>query len=443
MIRRRDLFRLLSLSALAVGGGTALAACGDEAAPGPRATDLVPVGSEVARSAGDPAAIPAQVAAMHASGGAMFGQVLAAAEGSSANVAYSPYSLSAAVALTLNGAVGETQREFRGLFGGAPADEINPGFNALTAHVEGLAGTFEKPDGEEATVTLDVANQLFGQRGVTWEQPFLDTLAAHYGARLETVDFAADPEAARLTINDWVEEQTRDKIVDLLPPGGVTTDTRLALVNTLYLKAPWLVPFEPSLTEEQDFHLVDGATVRVPMMRDTTRHTAFRRGEGWTSVRLDYAGEGAAMTVILPEQGRLDDVVDDVVAHGCASYLPTAQGTVALSLPRWRMRTTADLVAPLVSLGVERAFDRSQADFAAMTRDEALVVSKVVQQVFVAVDEEGTEAAAATAVLVEAVSLPMPDAVVTVDRPFLFVIHDLEYGTPLFLGRVLDPTDEA
>lgn len=441
-MRRRDLFRLLSLSALAVGGGTALAACGDEAAPGPRATDLVPVGSEVARSPGDPAAIPAQVAAMHASGAAMFGQVLAAEE-TSANVAYSPYSLSAALALTLNGAVGETQREFRGLFGGAPAGEINAGFNALTAHVEGLAGTFEKPDGDEAVVTLDVANQLFGQRGVTWEQPFLDTLAAQYAARLETLDFAADPEAARLTINDWVEEQTRDKIVDLLPPGSVTTDTRLTLVNTLYLKAPWLVPFEPSLTEEQEFHLVDGATVRVPMMRDTTRYTAFRQGEGWTSVRLDYAGEGAAMTVILPEQGRLDDVVHDVVAHGCASYLPTAQGTIALALPRWRIRTAADLGDPLGALGVVRAFDPSQADFSAMTRDEALVVSKVVQQVFVAVDEKGTEAAAATAVLVQAVSLPMPDAVVTVDRPFLFVIHDLEYGTPLFLGRVLDPTDGA
>jgi serpin B len=449
-VDRRDLLRLLSLSALALAAAPALTGCGDDGpspSPAPPGTDgLELVSADVERSPGDPAAVGAVVEALHRSGGALLGAVGAAGSGGAAagqNLAISPYSIAVALAMTANGAAGETRAQLEAGIGGIAVEQANPGLAALTTHVESLAGTRQKSDGEQAEIELDAANALFGQRGVAWEQPFLEALAADYGAGMRVVDFEGATEEARAAVNAWTAEQTRDRIPAILPPGSVDALTRLALVNTLYLKAPWETPFEESLTEDAGFTLLDGSVVSVPTMHAGPDPLEVAEGPGWQAVRIPYAGRELAMTVVLPDEGRYADVEADLVANGAAAYLEVplrdAPLSVRVALPRWTFRTEAPLHEALVGLGVEAPFDPRAADFSAMTDDADLYVGGVFHQVFVAVDEEGTEAAAATAVVMQDESAPVVDVDFTVDRPFLFVVHDVEHGTPLFLGRVLDP----
>ena len=448
MMQRRDVLRLVSLSALAVAGGAALAACGGATtdAPGPRVVDPVaagavqPISADMARVAGDEQAVPAMVAVMHTAGGRIFGSVgRARANG---NVAISPYSVLVAMALTLNGAEGTTLAQLAGLYGDGDPATINGGLNALTAHIESLSGSVEKRDGTETELVLDAANELFGQQGVTWQEPFLETLATQYGAGLQTVDYA-DPKAAAAAINGWTAEQTRDKITEIVPAGALDAMTRLVLVNTLYLKAPWETPFVTSLTSDQPFTRLDGSTVQVPMM-DAGSAGGYLAGvgDGWSAVQLGYAGRRVAMTLLLPDADRYDEIEADVATGGLPDYLGALRSMQAVvRVPPWTFRTQAGLDQALADLGVVDAFDPTRADFSAMTVEEELFVSGVLHEVFIAVDEEGTEAAAATAVLVGIASAPAIDLEFVADRPYLFVIHDVEHGTPLFLGRVLDPTE--
>ena len=439
-MHRRDLLKLLSLSTLAVTAAPLLAACGSGSGPGGRAAgggDVELVSADVARSSGDPAAVPDVVAAMHATGGALYGS-LAETPG---NLAISPYSISAALALTANGARGETLDQLELVFGGTGIERVNGGLNALTTHLESLAGEVEKSEGTRTELVLDAANALFGQRGLTWGEPFLETLAASYGAGMNVVDWAGDTEAARRAVNAWTAKQTRDKIPEILPVDSVDPDVRLVLVNTLYLKAPWDRPFDQGRTEDGAFTLLDDSRVDVPLM---TSHDpvgdAYAEGAGWTAARLAYAGGEVAMTVVVPDPGRFDEVEKDVVGRGAGVFLSALQpDAVVVTLPSWTFRSPASLGAPLETLGVELPF-RREADFSAMTTDEPVHVGAVVHEVFIAVDEEGTEAAAATAVgMAGTTSSPPERTTLVVDRPFLFVIHDVEHGTPLFLGRVVDP----
>ena len=300
----------------------------------------------------------------------------------------------------------------------------------------------EKSDGTRTDLALDAANALFGQAGTTWQQPFLDTLAAEYGAGIQTVDYVRDTEGARTAINAWTAERTRDKIPEIIPSGILDTLTRLVLVNTLYLKAPWETPFEKSFTEPATFTLLDGSATEVPMMRSAGAISApAASGDGWVAVQLAYAGREVAMTVVLPDEGRYDEVEASVVAGSLPDYLGALEeGEASVRLPSWTFRTQSPLRPALESLGVTVAFDPASADLSAMTTEEQLYVAAVLHEVFIAVDEEGTEAAAATAVVAGATSAPADPLEFVADRPFLFVIHDVEHGTPLFLGRVLDPT---
>ncbi|NYJ00310.1 serpin B [Nocardioides thalensis] len=386
-------------------------------------------GSDTARSEGDRAAIPGVVAAMHGFAGDLYGELPA-----DGNLVVSPYSVVAALGMTLTGAGGHTAREMRDVLGAD--DRFHGGLNALTTYVEGLAGPVPHRDGKE--IALDTANQLFGQRGVGWEKAFLDTLAREYGAAVRTVDFEGAAEDARVLINDWVAGRTHDRIRDLIARGVLDAATRLVLVNAIYLKAPWEKPFEPSSTRDGTFHLTDGGTTRVPMMSGSP-YGALTRGDGWQAARIPYAGGTLAMTVVLPDEGRLADVEQEVVRGGLPQMLAGGRGTTLdLRLPRWTFRSNAQLAGILGSLGMPSAFG-SDADFRPMTDEDLdLRIGEVVHQGFVAVDEHGTEAAAATAVVMETTAMPVT-VPFHVDRPFLFVIHDVEHGTPLFLGRVTDP----
>ena len=350
------------------------------------------------------------------------------------NLALSPFSAAVALGMTVNGAAGGTRDEMLKVLAAADIEQLDEGLNALTAYVESLAGPV--PDTKGDVVALDSANQVFGQAGYPWRRPFLDALASSYGAGLREVDFEAT-EAARAAINGWTADQTHDRIPEIVPDGAIDSMTRLVLVNALYFKASWLKPFEKDDTEDGDFHLASGEAAAVPMMHGKT---GYGEGDGWRAAHLTYSGGSLAMTVVLPDEGREDDLDALVAGGGLADLLTAGPGEVELTLPRWKFLVGTTLNGALEALGMTSAFDRDKADFSAMTDEEALFISGVLQQVFIAVDEEGTEAAAATAVVMEATSgmadVPPP---LVVDRPFVFVIHDVEHGTPLFLGKVTDP----
>ncbi|GAA1503230.1 serpin family protein [Nocardioides humi] len=429
----------LGLAALAVG---TVSGCGDDVIvdPEPAGPDgeIELVSSDVPRAAGDVTVLPDVVAGLRTLASGLYDGVAA----QPGNVVLSPYSVLVALGMTLVGAAGTTADEMRGVLGvGDLGDRWHKGVNALTSYVEGLAGSQQRADGSAATLVLTTANQLFGQREVGWSADFLDLLAKEYGAPIRAVDFAGATEDARVLINDWVEQQTNDRIVDLIPEGVLDTLTRLVLVNAIYLKAPWEQPFEKDLTAPGTFHRADGTDVEVDLMRRPDLAARLARGEGWRAVVVPYAGQRLAMTVVVPDEGAFAQVESAVAGDGLAGILQAAEpAAVDLSLPKWRFRTQAPLGDLLAALGMPTAFDDRRADFSPMTDEDLLLyIAAVLHQGFIAVDEEGTEAAAATAVVMRTESAVVAEEVV-VDRPYLFVIHDVEHGTPLFVGRVSDPT---
>lgn len=444
MLTRRDLMRALSLATLAVAAPQVLTACGaDSKDPGhPPVTqgdaDLTLVSSNVKRSDGDAEVLPDAVSSIHALGAGLFG-ALATKQG---NLALSPYSVAVALALTVNGARGQTESEMLTVLDAADTERLNGGLNALTQHVESLAGKQQRADGSDAEVALDSANALFGERSTTWNDDFLDTLAREYGAGMQVVDFIGATEAARSAINGWTAERTHDRIEEIIPEGVLDDLTRLVLVNALYLKAPWEEPFEEFNTSPRPFHLEDGSTVEVPTMLAALSSAQAGSGDGWQAVRLGYAGNGLAMTVVLPDAGRLEEVEASIGADNLPAILASVKPeSVSLTLPKWTFRTQATLNESLADLGMPMAFTDA-ADFSGMSEEGAdYVITSVLHQVFIAVDEKGTEAAAATAVVMGETSAMMPGLELVVDRPFLFVIHDIEHGTPLFVGRVADPRE--
>jgi len=431
MLTRRDTLRLAALSALAVSG--ALSACGREGQGG-RVTDtgIDLASSDVARSAGRANAVPDVVRRLQGFAGRIYGQA-----GADGNLIISPFSIVMALAMTVNGAVGQTADEMLDVLGIDDLDRFNGGLNALTQALESLAGSVKRGDGSKAEIALDSANSLWGQRGVAWDEPFLDELARDYGTGMRQVDYETATEAARLAINAWTADQTHDRITDIIPAGVLDALTRLVLVNAIYLKAPWEKPFEATLTLPRPF---DGGRLTVPMMSGNETPAVHRQGSGWQAATLAYAGRALAMTIVLPDPGRLGEVELALASDGLGPFVAGGQSALlSLTMPKWTSRSDLALKGALETLGMPTAFDPNDADFSGMTTQMALYISAVLHQGYIAVDEEGTEAAAATAVVMSETSMPVTVPFV-VDRPFLYVVHDVEHGTPLFLGRVTDPS---
>lgn len=440
---RRDALRVVVLAAVA--SPLVAAGCGERVSSDRGtvvALDLNPnldlVRSDRARSAGEPDAVPEVAAALQTLAGGLFGQVAA----EPGNVVLSPYSIAVALAMTLAGAAGRTATEMRELLGVTDDARFHGGLNVLTAHVEGLAGEQERADGSTVELALAGANQLFGQQGVDWERDFLDLLAAEYGAGLRTVDYERAPDQARALINEWVAGRTQDRIPELIPPAEIDDLTRLVLVNALYLKAPWEVPFQESLTGSMPFHRPDGSTVDVETMIHPSLTTTVTEGDGWRAARLPYAGGTLAMTLVLPDPGRMGEATELLAAGALRDMVSVGRpATLDLWLPKWTFRTPTQLDGVLKQLGMQVPFDPDEADFGPMTEEDLdLHISAVLHEGFIAVDEDGTEAAAATAVVVAAESAAAAGQPYHLDRPFLFAIHDVDHGTPLFLGRVDDPS---
>jgi serpin B len=359
---------------------------------------------------------------------------------SAGNVVTSPWSVVVALAMTRAGARGSTAREMDRVLGVVPAS-LGPGVDWLDRHLGALAGTHENVAGKKGTVALASANSVWAQRGVRWQAPFLAALARDYGAGLRVVDFGADPGGARRAINAWVSRQTHDRIADLIPDGTLDDLTRLVLVNALWLRAPWHQPFDKSATTSADFLRPDGSRVRARLMSAMLDDAGYADGNGWQAATIPYAGRRLAMTIVVPRDGTAIAEVEARLAGGGLARLLAAvrPGPVRVELPRWSFRSAVNLKPVLAALGMPTAFTEA-ADFSGMTTQERLLIAAVVQQTFVDVDEEGTEAAAATAVVMRATSAVADPDVVRADRAFLFVVHDVATGTPLFLGRVGDPT---
>ncbi len=358
------------------------------------------------------------------------------------NLIFSPSSIRLALAMTYAGAIGDTAAEMASVlhlpFGG---DRLHAAMNALDAAIESRNRT-EPPDenGVERKVVVNTANALWGQQGYEFLAPFLDTLAANYGAGMRIVDYVTAADAARLLINEWVAQETNDKITDLIDEGVLGPMVRLVLTNAVYLDATWLIPFDEDATMDQPFTRLDGSQVTVPIMHDTLS-LPYASGDGWQAVELPYTGGELAMLFVVPDAGRFP-AVESAVGEGLLDEILPAlrDATVAIGVPKYEFRTKAEVADLLHSLGMVAAFDPQAADFSGMTALERLYISDVIHEAFIAVDEAGTEAAAATAVVMRATSAPMVDVTLDIDRPFLFTLYDRETGTVLFMGRVTDPS---
>jgi serpin B len=354
------------------------------------------------------------------------------------NLFYSPYSISLALAMTHAGARGTTEEQMADtLHYTLPQDRLHPAFNALD---QALASRGEDAEGKDAEgFRLNIANAIWGQKDYTFQDAFLDTLAQNYGAGLRVLDFASAPEKARGTINAWVSERTEGKIEELIPEGAIGAMTRLVLTNAIYFNAAWAEPFKEERTQDGTFHLLEGGEVTVPMMRQTASF-GYAEGHGYQAVELPYDGHELSMVILLPDADGFESFEGSLNAQRMASIVEELERQgVSLTMPKFEFDSGFGLNDALKAMGMEDAFSAA-ADFSGMTGSKDLFISSVIHKAFVSVDEEGTEAAAATAVVMAESAMPSQPVQVSVDRPFIFTIRDIETGTVLFVGRVLNPS---
>ena len=362
-------------------------------------------------------------------------QQLAKEEG---NLFFSPHSISLALAMTYAGARNETEDQMADTLSFTLAQEnLHPAFNQLDLLLASRGQDSEGQDGEP--FRLNIANAIWGQHGYEFRAPFLDILKQNYGAGLRLLDFISAPDESRTIINDWVSDQTEEKINDLLQEGTVTRDTRLVLTNAIYFNAAWKSQFEEELTKDAEFTLLDDSQVTVPMMSQTD-HLKYFDGDGFEAIELPYDGDEISMLILLPNPGEFEELQNSLDADELASTIDELQYTnVSLKMPKFENECSFSLRDKLSAMGMPIAFSAA-ADFSGMHTPSDLFISNVIHKAFVSVDESGTEAAAATAVIMELTAIPEPPIEVAIDRPFVYSIQDNETGAILFLGRVLDPS---
>jgi serpin B len=346
------------------------------------------------------------------------------------NLFFSPFSVATALGMTLAGARGDTEREMVDVLRlGMPWPAVGPAAAALLESLDRGAAL--------GGYRLSIANRLWGHEGYHFLDEFLGTTRDHYDAELARVDFAGAPEVARGTINRWVEEQTENRIQELLPQGFVGPDTRLVLTNAIYFKGDWADKFDPNATHLGTFRVSPSETVSVSMMtRDGQFRAALRKDV--SVLELPYAGNDLSMIVLLPNgSGGLAALEERLSAEYIDGWIAALDSTrLVVTIPRFAMTSTFSLGETLAAMGMPSAFDPRSADFSGMTGNRELFIDRVVHKAFVEVNEKGTEAAAATGVGMRTVSMPPS---FTADHPFVFVIRDNLTGSVLFVGRVANP----
>lgn len=358
--------------------------------------------------------------------------------GQDGNLIYSPFSIYQAFLMVYAGADAETKAEIAQALE-IDIDDDEDVHNLMNA-LNKLLTT--KPDylNENAQpLQFNVANSLWVQEDIEINQAFLDTLSANYNAGLKLIDFSKS-EDARQAINLWVAAQTNDKIKDLIPEGLLNELTRLVIANAVYFKGAWQNPFDPNKTASEPFYLLDGSEQAVEMMRNSYTGAALV-SEAFQAVKLNYQGGNYAMAVIMPtsdftgfEQSLDEDALKQILAEFNGIF-----GQVNLGLPKFKIESTFNLGDQTKALGIQQAFDSQAADFTGINDKMDLYITDVLHKAYIDVNEEGTEAAAATAIAVGTTSMPADSWDITFDHPFIYVIYETTTNTVVFMGRVVAP----
>ena len=352
------------------------------------------------------------------------------------NFFFSPYSISSALTMTQRGARDKTADEMAKVLH-LPAAQVNEASGALIGQLSA--------DPNKTGYQLNVANALWLQTGAAFKQDYLATAHDSFHAGLEQLDFAGHADPSRVTINDWVAKQTNDKIKDLLPQGSVTPDTRLVLTNAIYFKAAWETPFTKGATSDGDFTLLDGGKAKTPLMHMKS-HFGYLADASKAVLSMPYKGDDLSMVVILPNKTDADSlatVEKSLTADSIKGPMgKLASQDVVVTLPKWKMTQRFELAPTLKAMGMKLAFGPG-ADFSGINGRSDLFISAVIHQAYIDVNEEGTEAAAATAVvMVGSAARPSPQQpiVFNADHPFVYAIVHRATNTILFMGRIEDPT---
>jgi serpin B len=352
---------------------------------------------------------------------------------SEGNLFLSPYSIYTALAMTSAGAGGRTSQQME--------EKLHfPARQVLPQSMAALIGSMKERRAKMG-LQLNSANALWAAQGYPLKQEFLTDAKDHYGADVTNLDFASDPDGSRKTINRWVEKETKDKIRNLIPPGTLMPDTRLVLTNAIYFKGNWEHPFYKSSTREEDFRLSSARKSKTPLMH-RIMHCAYTETDSFQALQLPYSGNELAMVALLPKKDDLAGLEEKVSTELIESTVAKlAARDVIVTLPRFKTTAEFELVPTLKKLGLTLPFG-PDADFSGITA-EPIRLSNVIHKAFVDLNEEGTEAAAATAIIATptaAAAPPGPLPVFRADHPFIYMIRDIRSGSILFIGRLADPS---
>lgn len=367
------------------------------------------------------------------------------------NLFFSPSSIDTALAMTHAGAAGNTADQMaKTLHFTLPPELLDSGFAELLGilnkppQAEDLGDTSGKPL-KRLAYELVVANALWGQKGFAFKPDFTQRLKKSYGAGLNEADFATSDEATK-TINDWVADQTKDRIKDLIAKGLLSGNTRLVLTDAIYFKSNWATKFEKDATKDEPFKLSPDKSVDVPMMHQI-EHFSYADNDDLQVVELPYNANALSMVIILPRKADgLAGVEKNLTNANIGKWLKELKRTeVDLTMPKFKFSSDFGLADTLKAMGMTDAFDANKADFSGMTDKEKLFISAVIHKAFVAVDEEGTEAAAATAVIMDSGGSFKPEEakVFKADHPFIFMIRHNSTGAILFMGRMVNPKGDS
>jgi serpin B len=358
------------------------------------------------------------------------------------NLIVSPYSVSTALAMTFAGARGNTAAEMaKALHLHVSPERLHPAWRALQAELKERAGEAPGETDPAKAQTFHpwtLASALWGNRTDPFLQSFLDLTRRHYQAELAPLDFEKAPEDARQAINRWVEKKTRGRIWDLIPQGGIDRDVSLILTNVLYFKMAWFHPFEARLTRDEPFHVSRDKVIDVPTMHQTLR-VHYMDNRGLRAVEVPYDGRSMSMVLLVPSAvDGLAGLERSLSRENLSLWLRSmTKQNVSLALPKFNVVSRFDLKETLAAMGMKDAFDVRTADFSAMTDKQKLYISRVLHQAFIDTDERGTEAGAATAMVMAKEGLPTVVSL-RVDRPFIYIIRDVDTGILLFMGRVTE-----
>lgn len=356
------------------------------------------------------------------------------------NLFFSPSSIETALAMTYAGARGDTAQQMAKVLHLPEGVEVHKGLAAFFRELNAEKGA----DGKPRRFQLTVANALWGQKEYKFLPEFLTLVKDNYGAGLEEVDFIRAREAAARTINAWVEGKTNNKIKNLVLPDALTSLTRLVLTNAIYFKGNWARQFDKKLTKDEPFHLSPEKEVQTPMMNIKSKY-GYGEGDGYQVLKMLYAGDELSMVILLPKKNDgLAELEKSLTEENLTKWISgIREREVIVAMPRFKMEARFELGDTLTKMGMADAFSETKADFSGMTGKKDLYIARVIHKAFVDVNEEGTEAAAATAVIMatkSAMVRPKP-LVFRADHPFLFLIRHEKSGAILFAGRLMNPKD--